>query len=164
MTKMTKMTKIKVVAFGAILAAAALSVSLHVSAAGDTGVAAAAGGLFPSGGVLYGVNLSTSTFGAGVIIGTSGTAEGSFETILAGTTALGTAQNITLEGNVQSGTANTDGSVTFSGTSTVDTCSCGQVLTGVPFTVRMTTSGLTLVVGTTTLPTQTLTDGGITLQ
>ena len=160
---MTKMTKIKVFAFGAILAVAALSVSLHVSAAGDTGVAAGAGGLFPSGGVLYGVNLSTSTFGAGVIIGASGTAEGSFETILSGTTALG-AQNITLEGNVQSGTANADGSVTFSGTSTEDTCSCGQVLTGVPFTVRMTTSGLTLVVGTTTLPTQTLTDGGITFQ
>jgi hypothetical protein len=157
------MNKIKVFAFGAILAAAVLSVSLHVSAAGDTGVAAGAGGLFPSGGVLYGVSLSTSTFGAGVIIDASGTAEGSFETILAGTTPLG-ARSITLEGNVLSGTANIDGSVTFSGTSTVDTCSCGQVLTGVPFTVTMTTSGLTLVVGTTTLPTQTLTDGGITFQ
>lgn len=161
---MKTMKRIKMLSCAAILAAVALSVSLHVSAAGDTGVAAGAGGLFPSGGVLYGVNLSTSTFGVGVIIGASGAAEGTFETILSGTTALGTAQNITLEGTVQNGRGNADGSVTFSGTSTVDTCSCGQVLTGVPFTATMTTSGLTLVVGTTTLPTQSLTDGGITIQ
>ncbi len=64
-----------------------------------------------------------------------------------------------MEATITGGTANADGSVTVSGTATVTTAS--QTLTGVPVTALMTTSGITLTVGTTTLSPQTLADGAI---
>ena len=66
---------------------------------------------------------------------------------------------ILVEATITGGTANADGSATVSGTATVTMAS--QTLTGVPVTALMTTSGITLTVGTTTLSPQTVTDGAI---
>jgi hypothetical protein len=152
------MNRIKILILAALLMASA-AMTLRVGAAGDTGVAAAGAGLFSSSATLYGVSLRGSTLGGGVIIGADGTAVGEFQTVLSGTTLTGQPQDIAVEGVVTSGALNSNGSVTFGGTSTVDTGA--GVLAGVPFSVTMTTSGLQLVIGTTTLPTQSLSEGGI---
>jgi hypothetical protein len=155
------MNRIKILVLAALLVASA-AMSLRVGAVGDTGVSAAGAGLFSSSAELYGIRLRGSTLGGGAIIETNGTAVGDFQTVLSGTTITGQPQNIVVEGVVASGTLNPNGSVTFGGTSTVDTGA--GVLSGIPFSVTMTTSGLQLVIGTTTLPTQSLTEGGITIR
>lgn len=154
------MKRIKILILAALLMASA-AMSLPVGAAGDTDVSAAGAGLFSSNAQLYGVSLRGSIFGGGAIIGSNGTAEGEFQTVLSGTTLTGQPQDIALEGTVTSGTLNPSGSVTFGGTGTVDTGA--GVLAGVPFSVTITTSGLQFVIGATTLPTQSLTEGGITI-
>jgi len=133
------------------------------AAAGDVSATGAATGVFPAGAQLSGVTLSGSTMGMGVEIHADGTALGQFETELVGTDILGAARTISVEGDVAAGSLNSDGSVTFSGTSTVDLGN-GQVQTGVPFTVTATTAGLQLIVGATTLPSQTLGAGTISIQ
>jgi hypothetical protein len=92
----------------------------------------------------------------------TGATVGSFTTVLEGTDALGAAQTIIIEALITSGTQNADGSATLSGSGTVETG--GQVLTGIPISVTLTTGGLTLTVGDTKLPTQTLSGGGIAIK
>jgi hypothetical protein len=133
------------------------------AAVGDTSATGAGSGVFPPGALWTGVSLSGSTLGFGVEIHADGTALGEFETVLVGTSALGAAQEISVEGDVTAGSQNSDGSVTFSGTGTVDLGN-GQVQTGVPFSVTATTAGLQLVLSGTTLPAQTLGSGTITIQ
>jgi hypothetical protein len=139
--------------------AAALSPS-GVAGATETQVAAAAAGVFPDGTTFNGIPLQGSTFGIGVIVYTGGTATGDFEIALAGTSLLGQPQDITLVGKVSAGAANLDGSVTFSGTGTLD-MGDGSLPLDVPFSVTTTTTGLQLTIGTTILPTQTLGAGSI---
>jgi hypothetical protein len=155
------MKRIKILVLAALLMASA-AMSLRVGAAGDTGVSAAGAGLFNSSAQLYGVSLNGSTLGGGVIIGTDGTAVGDFQTVLSGTTLTGEPRSIVVEAVVTSGALNPNGSVTFGGISTVDAGT--GVLTGIPFSVTMTTSGLQLTIGATTLPAQSLSEGGITIR
>ena len=155
------MKRVNFLILAALLVASA-AMSDRVGAVGDTGVSVAGAGLFSSSAELYGVSLRGSTLGGGVIIETDGTAVGDFQTVISGTTITGQPQNIVVEAVVTTGTLNPNGSVTFGGTSTVDTGA--GVLSGVPFSVTMTTSGLQLVIGATTLPMQSLTEGGITIR
>jgi hypothetical protein len=155
------MNRIKFLILAALLVTSA-AMSDRVGAVGDTGVSAAGAGLFNSSAQLYGVSLRGSTLGGGVIIETDGTAVGDFQTVLSGTTLIGEPRDIAVEGVVTSGTLNPNGSVTFGGLSTVNTGVA--VLSGVPFSVTMTTSGLQLVIGTATLPMQSLTEGGISIR
>jgi hypothetical protein len=134
------------------------------AAQGETMTTGAGAGLFPEGAELNGVRLSRSTFGAGVLIFASGSAVGTFQTVLAGTSLLGLPQNITIDGKVGGGTRNADGSVTLSGSSIVDMGDGSVPSAGVPFSVTLSTATIALVLGTTALPTQTLTGGGITIQ
>src|SRR5438552_2274365 len=119
-----------------IVSAAMLALVLAVSdrpiaATGDISVTSAAVGIFPAGAQFNAVSLSGSTIGFGVEVRADGSAVGEFETVLLGTSLLGAAQNITVDGQVARGTTNSDGSVTFGGTGTVD-LGTGQVLTNVP--------------------------------
>ena len=59
---------------------------------------------------------------------------GEFQAVLLGTSPLGTPQNVTVEGEVQSGAVGADGSATFSGTATVDMGDGTPALPDVPFT------------------------------
>ena len=61
--------------------------------------------------------------------------------MLLGTSLLGAAQNITVEGEVSSGSVAADGSATFSGTATVDMGGGTLPLTGVPFAVAVSAGG-----------------------
>jgi hypothetical protein len=146
-----------------VLLGGALPMS-RVASAGETQVSGAATGIFPDGTSFNGIPLQGSTFGLGVVINPDGGAVGNFEIVLAGTSQLGQRQNITLEGQVNAGTANVDpnadSTATFSGTASLD-LGDGSLPTSVPFTVMVTADGLQLTIGTTDLPTQTLTDGSI---
>ena len=149
-----------------ILAALALVASpgaLKSIAAADTQVSAAAEGVFPGGATFAGVSLQGSNFGIGVVISSTGSATGEFQTVLAGTTLLGASRSIALDGAVTSGALNVDGSATFTGTGRLD-LGDGSLPTTVPFTVGVSAAGLQLTIGTTALPTQTLGAGAIDIQ
>jgi hypothetical protein len=133
------------------------------SASTETSATAAADGVFPSGSQYQGVNLQASKFGIGVDILGDGTAYGDFHDLLIGTTALGLPQNIDVLGAASSGLLNANGTATFSGTSTVDLGNGTPPTTGVPFTATLATTGLTLTLGATALPTQSVTAGSITI-
>lgn len=144
-----------------ILAAAALS---SVSARADEGglTAAAAGGVFPPGASLAGVELSGLEFGHGVLTGEDDTASGAFHAVLAGT-ALGQPRDIIVEGSVDAGFL-VAGSATFSGTATVDLGGGALPLVGVPFSVSVGPDSLQLTVDATPLPAAALTVGAIAIE
>ena len=151
------MRRVAIAALLAIAAAIALSATLtRVIGAAPTQVTAAGNGVFPPGATLNGIPLQGSTFGFGVVINPDGTADGDFTTVLAGTTLLDQPQTITLEAKVNAGAANGDGSVTFSGSGTLDMGDGTLPTPNVPFTAAVTTSGLQLTIGTSVLPTQTV--------
>jgi len=127
------------------------------------GVSGAGKASLPAGPSLGGVSLTGMLFAMGVYIPGDGTAAGSLQVTLPGTTVLGQAQTIEVTGTATAGTINLDGTRTFSGTATEDLGDGTAPLT-VPFAVIAGATGLTLTVGTTTLPGATLTAGAIQLQ
>jgi hypothetical protein len=133
---------------------------LRVVAGTETQVSAAAEGVFPSGAGFSGISLEGSTFAIGIVVRSDGSAVGGFQTVLFGTSLLGDSQSIALEGSVERGSADAAGSVSFSGTATLD-LGDGSPPTDVPFSAIATTSGLKLTIGATELPTQTLGAGSI---
>jgi len=147
-------------ALAAFLAVAQTGSSAALAAATETQVTAAAAGVFPPGTTFSGVPLDGSTFGVGVVVYPDGTATGDFEIVLTGTSLLGEPQNISLEGKVSAGSVNLDGSVSFSGTGTLD-MGDGSLSASVPFSVVVTTGGLQLTIGASVLPTQTLSAGSV---
>jgi hypothetical protein len=135
-----------------------------LAASGETDVTGAGDGVFPGGAALAGVSLSGSQFGLGVIIYADGSAVGEFQSLLLGTSLLGASQNISVNGKVTTGAVNSIGSVTFGGTCTVDMGDGTLPTAGVPFSVTLSTDGMTLLIGTTTLPAQTLSPGSVTIE
>jgi hypothetical protein len=129
--------------------------------AGATGAAEAA---FPSGATFNGVPLSSLTLGQGVIIALDGSATGQFQAVLQGTTPLGAAQNITVEGEVSNGSVGADGTATFSGTATVDMGDGTLPLPAVPFTVTVSSGSVGLILNAVALPTATVSAGSITVK
>jgi hypothetical protein len=158
-----RMASVLVLVAMAIVAGVSSSAPLQTIAAAETDVSAAAEGIFPSGAAFGGVSLQGSTFGIGVVIRSNGSAVGEFQTVLLGTSLLGSPQSISLEGAVSSGLLNADGSATFSGTATLD-MGDGSLPTTVPFAATITTGGLQLTIGTTPLPAQGLGAGSISIQ
>lgn len=146
-----------------IVVALALLVSdsaLQVRAAGTIAESAAGAGAFASASALLGVNLSGSTFGSGISLNSDGTVDGNLEEVLTGADAVtGLPSTIIVDALITGGTQNADGSLTVSGTASVTTAS--QTLAGVPITAVISTGGITLTVGTTTLSPQTVTAGAI---
>jgi hypothetical protein len=149
----------KILLLFAVLAIGLSSAAVASSASTTT---AAAEGLFPSGAVFQGVNLQGSEFGIGVSIPGDGSASGDYQTLLLGTSALGTTQNIAVSGRATNGSVNADGTVTFSGSASVN-LGDGSAPLSLPFTVTLGTTGLELVLGATTLPAQTLSAGTISV-
>ena len=99
-----------------------------------------------------------------MFIAQDGSATGQFQAVLLGTSLLGAAQNITMEGEVRGGSVGADGSATFSGTATVDMGDGTLPLPGVPFTVTVSAGSLGLILNAVALPTATLTAGSITVK
>ena len=134
------------------------------AAAQDTGVTGAAEAAFPNGATFNGISLKGLTLGQGMFIAPGGSATGQFQAVLLGTSLLGAAQNITVEGEVSGGSVGADGSATFSGTATVDMGDGTLPLPGVPFTVTASAGSLGLILNAVALPTATVTAGSITIK
>ena len=147
----------------AILGVASLTAPAAVMAQ-DAGVTGAAEATFPDGATFNGIPLKGLTLGQGMFIGPDGSATGQFQAVLLGTSPLGTAQNITVEGEVSSGSAAADGSATFSGTATVVMGDGTPALPGVPFTVTVSATSLGLILNAVALPTATVSAGSITVK
>src|SRR2546428_338685 len=112
------------------------------AAAQDAGVTGAAEATFPDGATFNGIPLRGLTLGQGLFIAQDGSATGQFQAVLLGTSLLGAAQNITVEGEVRGGSVGADGSATFSGTATVDMGDGTLPLSGVPFTATPSAGGI----------------------
>ena len=127
------------------------------------GVTGAGEATFPDGASFNGISLKGLTLGQGMFIAPDGSATGQFQAVLLGSSLLGTPQNITVEGEVGSGSVGADGSATFSGTATVDMGDGTLPLPGVPFTVTISAGSLGLTLNAVTLPTAALNAGSITV-
>jgi hypothetical protein len=159
------MKRFAIVLLAALLVVAPASAQPASATQGETDVTGAGDGVFPSGAALAGVSLSGSQFGIGVIVYADGFALGEFQSLLLGTSLLGTPQNISVDGKVSTGVVNAGGSVTFAGTCTLDMGDGTLPSFGVPFSVTLTSGGaMTLAIGATTLPTQTLSAGSVTIE
>jgi hypothetical protein len=132
-------------------------------AAQDTGVTGAAEATLPDGASFNGLSLKGLRLGQGIFIGQDGSATGQFQAVLQGTSALGSAQEVVVEGEVSDGSAG-GGTATFSGTATVSMGDGTPSLTGVPFTVTASAGSLGLVLNGAALPTATITAGSIAMQ
>jgi hypothetical protein len=132
------------------------------SQSNDTAVTGAGAGT-SQGGTFNGVSISGLEVGTGVSIASNGGATGQLLVVLHGTSALGQPREIEVDGKVGAGSLGLDGSATLRGTATVD-MGGGLVLQGVPFTATATAGSLLLSLGTTTLPSATLTGGSITIE
>jgi hypothetical protein len=157
------MKQLSIVLAAIVLVAIALPAS-PAAAQGETAVIGAGEGTFPGSAALFGIPLKGLEFAEGVTIDGSGAAAGQFQTLLLGTSLLGQLQYIHVEGEATRGGVNADGSATFGGFSSVDLGDGSLPLLDVPFSVTVTTQGLRLVIGTTTLPGAGLTAGQITIQ
>ena len=142
----------------ALALAACVAATAITRAAGE--VAGAGTALFPTGTAFHLVSVRAMQFGLGAAAG-SGLATGDFHVTLLGTSVLGESQVITYDGKV-SGLSVIQGAATLSGTGTLDMGDGSVPTLGVPFTARATANSLLLVLGTTTLPQATLSEGRIT--
>jgi hypothetical protein len=138
---------------------------LPASAFGQStsGVTGAGLGTFPASTTFSGVSVSGVQFGMGVFVPGDTTAAGQVQMTLLGTSPLGQPQNIEIGGDAASGTINTDGSRTFSGTATVDMGDGTPPLTGVSFTVIASANTVLVTVALNNLPLASLTSGSITI-
>jgi hypothetical protein len=131
--------------------------------AGTVGVTGAGEAAFPDGVTFNGVSLLGLELGQSLFIAADGSATGQFHAVLRGTSVLGLAQDITVQGKVSGGTAGS-GSVSFGGTATVDLGDGTVPLLDVPFTATASTGSLQLVLDAASLPAVTLTAGSITIK
>jgi hypothetical protein len=135
----------------------------------DIGVTGAGGGVYPPNTAYNSVPLSGLQFGFGVNVRAIGTVGGRVNITLLGTSALGGAQSIEVDGKATAGSATIGSTATVSGTATVDMGDGTAPLLNVPFTLTVVTKAdaqgtLTLVLGTTNLPAATINDGAIAVQ
>jgi hypothetical protein len=160
-----------------LLAIAVTLFAVPALAQSQTTVTGAGAGAFPAGttfkssslSALKGVTLTGLSFGMGVALPGDGTANGSFESTLIGTSAKGLPRNIVVEGNATSGSGQAGGPANYAGICTVNPGDGTAPLTGVPFTVIVAKLpngawGLTLTLSTTGLPVATVTSGSVTVK
>jgi hypothetical protein len=155
------MTRLGIVAAASLALASTFAPARLI--AQDVGVTGAAEATLPAGSTFNGIPLQGLTLGQGIYIGQDGSAAGQFQAVLRGTTLLGSARNIVVEGEVSNGSAD-GGTATFSGTATVSMGNGTRPLAGVPFTVTTSAGSLGLTLNTTALPTATVSAGSITVQ
>ena len=128
---------------------------------GDSIVTGAGAGVFPAGASFNGIELAGGTFGLGAQISSTGSANGALEVQYTGTSLIGLSQWITITGWITSGTSNPDGSVTLNGTSTLDLGDGTPPTGGLALVVNAGPGGVTVTIGSTTLPTLPKSDGWV---
>jgi hypothetical protein len=126
-------------------------------------VTGAAKGTFGAGAILGAVALHGVELGTGVFIEADGSASGTFHAVLQGS-SLGSARELTVEGNVSEGSVGADGRATFSGTAAFDFGDGMPPLPGVPFRVIAGADGVVLEINSTELPAADLSAGAVTIE
>ena len=144
-----------------ILGLASVMLPAPIAAGSDVGVTGAAEGTFPNGSTFSGVTLRGLQLGQGLFIAPDGSANGHFNAVLRGTSFLGLAQDVTVDGKVTSGSATGNGSVTFSGTATLNMGDGTPLMPDIPFAATVSTNSLALVLNATAA---TVTAGSITIE
>jgi hypothetical protein len=134
----------------------------------NVSVTGAAGGIYPPGTTFNGIPINGLKTGFGVVIASDGSASGQFHTLLLGISLLGKEQNISVNGNADTGSQTAENVATFSGKCTIDMGDGSPPTPGVPFTVTVTTNAsdqgsLGLVLGLTTLPDATINSGSMNI-
>jgi hypothetical protein len=148
------------IALATLVAGGTLLNATPTFAGSEIQVTAAASAAFPADTAFSGIPVTRATFGLGAVVDSSGSASGDFEIVLQGTSPLGQPQDITLVGKVSAGLGNEDGSVSLTGSATLDMGDGALPLT-VPFAVVVTADGLQLTIDATALPALTVTEGSI---
>ena len=120
-------------------------------------------GAFASGVRFEGVELNGFELAAGVITETDGSASGVFHAMLTGSSIIGGARNIILEGNVTRGTATLD-SGNFSGLASLDLGDGVPAVSGIPFQVETQGGTMILTIQSTVLPSARFTEGGLDIE
>src|SRR2546423_3747593 len=110
----------------AILGLASLLAPAQASAQDAAGVTGAAEATLPDGATFNGIPLRGLTLGQGLFIAQDGSATGQFQAVLLGTSLLGAAQNITVEGEVSGGCPRPGGGANVRGTPPADTGARGS--------------------------------------
>ncbi len=163
------MKKLAILLAALLVGAVALLSPTSAVAQTETMVTAGAAGVFPTGATFNGVPLNGLRFGIGVTISSDGSAAGNFQTTLLGTSALGQPQEIVVEGKASSGSVPAAGTASFWGVGTVNMGDGTPTIPDVPFTVTVAPNAegkgtLTLILGITSLPAATVTEGSMTVK
>jgi hypothetical protein len=147
---------------GGLLRTGNVQVRAQAGLAGEIMTTAAAAGPFATTPNLGGVELAGGTFGVGVRTA-SGSGYGDLVVQFNGVSLIGMFQQITVSGWITSVTSS-GGTVTMNGTCTLDMGDGLPPASGVPLAATLTTSGITLTVGSTALPTLPKSDGFINIE
>ena len=140
----------------------------NIQVRGDAGVlgeqisTAAAAGIFPTTPTFNGVDLAGGIYSLGVRSGTDST-YGDVHAEFTGISPLGLYQIISVDGWITSGSI-AGGTLTFSGTATLDMGDGPPPTGGLSLTGTVTATGITLTVGGSTLPALPKTDGFTTME
>jgi len=118
---------------------------------------AAAAGIFPTTPTFNGVDLAGGIYGVGVRSGTDST-YGDIHAEFTGISAIGLYQIISIDGWITSGSI-AGGTLTFSGTATLDMGDGPPPTGGLSLTGTLTATGITMTVGGSALPALPKTDG-----
>jgi hypothetical protein len=158
---MTRLRFILIAILGLVSTLAPASLAAQDDAARVSGAGEAS---LPEGVDFYGVLVRGMELGQGVLIATDGSAAGQFHAVLSGTSFLGQPQEVTVQGEVNAGTAGGDGTITFSGIATLNMGDGSVPIVGVPFNVAASAGGVQLSVDSVHLPPATMTAGSLTIK
>jgi hypothetical protein len=124
---------------------------------GEQMATAAAAGIFPTTPTFNGVDLAGGIFGVGIRTA-GGSTYGDFHAEFTGISAIGLYQIISVDGWITGGSI-AAGTLTFSGTGTLDMGDGPPPVGGLAVSGTLTSTGLTVTVGGSSLPALPITDG-----
>lgn len=159
---MKKLVCVTLIVFG--MAAFVFAPTPTTAATEGGAITGTADGIFPAGSILGTVTLDGLQLGTGVIVEPDNSAVGTFHVVLIGRSLLGGRQEITVEGKVNQGTVDENGTGSFSGIASIDFGDGAPLHPGVPFSVTTSASSLILAIESTTLPAASLTGGSVTIE
>jgi hypothetical protein len=125
---------------------------------GEQNDTAGAAGVFPTAPTFNGVQLAGGIYGVGIRTTPGGTTYGDLHAEFTGISLIGLYQLISVDGWI-TGMTVTGGTVTLTGTASLDMGDGPPPTDGLPLTGTMDANGLTLTVGGSSLPTLPKTDG-----
>jgi hypothetical protein len=144
---------------GGLLRSGNIQVRGEAAVAGEMIGSAAGAGPFSTTPNLNGVELAGGTFG----LGSRTAGPGDIEVQYNGISLIGMFQQVTVTGSVTTATVN-GGTMTLSGTATLDMGDGSPPTPGLPLTASVTASGITLTIGSWSLPNLPKSDGFINIE